>query len=179
VKRKKGGSEGKARFAKSLKSGGGPRRWQSVFGKLSADKHGGNLGFGTAPEYKEIIAEGCPERFATKIPASRLDEPSNEGSKRTSRHHRLKINRTSNFPVLNPHSSIFSRGPDNKRLFLRTLSLYALGFFIALFHCRTFVQSRPIQSFVSNIDANRGMVAIEFVGRGARCSFSQPSTRRP
>ena len=50
----------------------------ATVGKLSADSMAA-IGRELRLKYKEIIAEGMPERFA-KIPR-RLDEPSNEGSK--------------------------------------------------------------------------------------------------
>jgi hypothetical protein len=50
----------------------------ATVGKLSADSMAA-IGRELRLKYKEIIAEGMPERFAKIL--RRLDEPSNEGSK--------------------------------------------------------------------------------------------------
>jgi hypothetical protein len=50
----------------------------ATVGKLSADSMAA-IGRELRLKYKEVIAEGMPERFAKIL--RRLDEPSNEGSK--------------------------------------------------------------------------------------------------
>jgi len=110
----------------------------ATVGTLSADSMAA-IGRELRLKYKEVIAEGMPERFAKIL--RRLDEPSNEGSKAS--RHRL-INRT-RIPCDEPHSSIFTKDRDSWRP-------CALGLRCSLSDIRTSSHSE----FRANIDAHRG-----------------------